>query len=224
MSQFSLLKDAIKSTIKTNGNNEITGQLLQNVLLSIINSIGANYQFIGIAQENTNPGTPDQNVFYLAGPGTYVNFGNKTVANGQIGVLKYNGEWSLELLGVTALIGSIYLNDRTDVTLPYFINEINVSLAFPTDGTDGTDRYTLQNAINTVFNRTQVTLKILAKRGSKITFIDDDGVLETWIYYKDGLSITKDNWIRVNMTTILSKSEYEALEIKDANMLYFIYE
>ena len=35
------LKNAIKQTIKQNGNQEITGILLQNALIAIINEIGA---------------------------------------------------------------------------------------------------------------------------------------------------------------------------------------
>lgn len=100
MSQYAILKAAIADDIKQNGNNEITGALLQQSLLSMINSLGAGYQFIGIARTATNPGTPDQNVFYLAGPGTYVNFSGLTVQDGTIGVLKWNGSWSLDFVVV----------------------------------------------------------------------------------------------------------------------------
>lgn len=101
MANYSILKAAIQAVIKQNGNNEITGALLQAQLLSMINSLGANYQFAGIATPAANPGTPDQNVFYLASTaGTYANFGGLVLADGEVAVLKYNGSWSKDLTGV----------------------------------------------------------------------------------------------------------------------------
>ena len=40
MSNFSALKTAIQNAIKQNGNEEITGNLLQNILLSIVETMG----------------------------------------------------------------------------------------------------------------------------------------------------------------------------------------
>ena len=77
MANWQILKTAIANVIKTNGNQEITGQVLQNVLNNIISNLGANATFAGIATPGTNPGTPDQNVFYItSGNGIYVNFSN----------------------------------------------------------------------------------------------------------------------------------------------------
>lgn len=104
MANYTTLKDAIEQVITTNGNNEITGAILRQTLLSMINSLGANYQFVGIATPATSPGTPDQNVFYLAGPGTYPNFNNAVVNDGQLGVLKFNGSWVAE----TVIVGKNY--------------------------------------------------------------------------------------------------------------------
>lgn len=93
MANNSELKTAIAAVIKTNGNNEITGQLLQNALFSIINQLGAGAQYMGLATIATDPGTPDGNQFYLATtPGTYPGFGNY-VLNPGVGVvvLRNNG-------------------------------------------------------------------------------------------------------------------------------------
>ena len=71
MSNYANLKSAIQDVIKTNGNNEITGQLLQNELLAMITTLGYGYQFMGVASPDTVPGTPDAKVFYIAyTPGT----------------------------------------------------------------------------------------------------------------------------------------------------------
>lgn len=96
MANYTDLKAAIVAVIKANGNNEITGTILQSALLSIVNSVGANATFKGIANAATNPGTPDQNVFYIAGtPGEYTNFG-LTVPSG-FNIISNNaaGAWVL---------------------------------------------------------------------------------------------------------------------------------
>ena len=76
MANWTTLKAAIANAIKTNGNQEITGLLLQNVLNNIVSSIGEKATFAGVASLNTNPGIPDGPVFYLASSnGVYSNFG-----------------------------------------------------------------------------------------------------------------------------------------------------
>ena len=96
MANYSNLKAAIAAAIKTNGNQEITGQLLQDVLNSIVSVIGANYTFAGVVTPSTNPGTPDQNVVYMASQeGTYTNFGGIELPAG-ISLLMWNGEWTAQ--------------------------------------------------------------------------------------------------------------------------------
>ena len=109
MSNYTSLKSAIQQVIKTNGNNEITGALLQQELLAMIDSLGVGYQFMGIATPSTNPGTPDQNVFYVASvAGTYSNFNNIIVVENEVVILKWNGAWSKESSGA-ASEDSVYL-------------------------------------------------------------------------------------------------------------------
>lgn len=100
MANYASLKAAIQQAVKTNGNNEITGALLQQTLFAMVNSLGGYYQFAGIATSTTNPGTPDQNVFYIASTaGTYSNFGGLVLADGEIAILKWNGVWSKDSTG-----------------------------------------------------------------------------------------------------------------------------
>lgn len=97
MANYAVLKAAINAVIKTNGNKEITGQVLNQTLMAIVDSFGENYQFAGVAVPSTNPGTPDQNIFYLAAQaGTYTNFG-ATVLPAGISMLEWkNNTWSSE--------------------------------------------------------------------------------------------------------------------------------
>ena len=114
MANYADLKKAISDVIKANGAQQITGQVLQNTLLSIVSTIGANYTFAGIATPQTNPRTPDQNVFYIAGEGTYAYFSGLTIDVGQLGILKYNGTWKKEVLEIGAGGGNMILDWNTD--------------------------------------------------------------------------------------------------------------
>ena len=116
MSNYNNLKSAIQSVIKANGNNEITGQILQAELLSMITTLGAGYQYMGVAQPSTNPGTPDARVMYLAYlPGTYVNFGGLTVTG--FCVLKYDTVWAKEDIPISGGGGADFLTEPDDLTL-----------------------------------------------------------------------------------------------------------
>lgn len=101
MANYQTLKSAIQQVVKTNGNNEITGALLQQSLLAMINSLGAGFQFMGVATPAMNPGTLDQNAFYLATSGTYTNFSNIVVNDDEIAILKYSGQWEKSSLPIT---------------------------------------------------------------------------------------------------------------------------
>ena len=106
MGNYEQLIDAIEQVIKTNGNNKITGAILQNTLKSIVNSLGANATFAGVATPTTNPGTPDQNVFYITGTaGNYINFNGISVIPGELALLRTeSGQWvknSLHFASIT---------------------------------------------------------------------------------------------------------------------------
>lgn len=75
------LKNSIKQTIKQNSNQEITGDILQSTLLSLVNTVGEGATFVGVATPTTDPGTSEGDVFYIAQKtGNYINF--PTSSNG----------------------------------------------------------------------------------------------------------------------------------------------
>lgn len=126
MGNYEELKAAVASVIKANGKQEITGQVLQNTLTTLISQIGVNATFAGIATPSTVPGTPDQNVFYIAGQsGTYANF-NAIVLDNEIAILSNkSGKWVKTTTGfatndgVGNAIGLDNVNDR-----PVYVNAI----------------------------------------------------------------------------------------------------
>ena len=102
MSNNSSLKATINANVKTNGNQEISGAVLNSVLNAMVDSEGAGYQFMGVATP-TSPGssqTPDYKCFYLAAtPGTYTYLGGLVVADGEVAILKYDSSWHKEVTG-----------------------------------------------------------------------------------------------------------------------------
>lgn len=126
MGNYEELKAAVASVIKANGNQEITGQVLQNTLATLISQIGVNATFAGIATPSTAPGTPDQNVFYIAGQsGTYPNF-NAIVLDNEVAILSNkSGTWVKTTIGFATndgignVIGLDNVNDR-----PVYVNAI----------------------------------------------------------------------------------------------------
>lgn len=93
MANYNNLISAIQSVITQNGNNEITGNLLQQTLVAMIGALGGGYQFGGIATPETTPGTPDEKIFYLGSSGTYPNFGPAVIPSGNMGVFFYDTSW-----------------------------------------------------------------------------------------------------------------------------------
>lgn len=103
MSNYNSLKAAIDANIKQNGRQEITGQILNSVLNQMVNTLGAGYQFAGVATTATNPGTPDAKVFYIAnGKGTYTNFGGIEVTEDDVVVLYWDSSWHKVSTGIAS--------------------------------------------------------------------------------------------------------------------------
>lgn len=103
MAKWTILKSAIASVIKTNGNQEITGALLQSTLNNIVNTVGENATFAGVATPATNPGVPDGPVFYLATKsGVYSNFNGINLDGTCFVALVYeNSSWLKKEIGAS---------------------------------------------------------------------------------------------------------------------------
>lgn len=111
MANYINLINSIKAVIKQNSTNDITGQLMQDVLVAMTNSIGRFATFAGVASPTTNPGTIDQNVFFLASiAGTYPNFGGAVVPSGKIVAFdNVSGSWNMSVV-VTISGGAITID------------------------------------------------------------------------------------------------------------------
>ena len=103
MGNYEQLKASIAAVIKANGRQEITGDVLQSALLSMVSNIGSNATFAGFAKPDTIPGTPDQNIFYIAYEnGTYSNFSGIILQNEIVFFVNKNGIWEKEETGIAS--------------------------------------------------------------------------------------------------------------------------
>lgn len=120
---YDQIKESIKAVIKENGNYEITGNVLQTVLLSMVDTLGPEYQFLGIATKSTVPVVVEGNSFYITVEvGTYTNFknsGNTAITVNQLGILtSTNGAaWNFTpiFIGVSKGKGEVfndYVNNK----------------------------------------------------------------------------------------------------------------
>ena len=103
MANYQLLKADIDAKVYENAYREITGEKLNSVLNAMVTTLGAEYQFAGVATTDTNPGTPDAKVFYIAnGKGTYANFGNIEVTEDEVVVLTWDSSWHKVATGIAS--------------------------------------------------------------------------------------------------------------------------
>ena len=116
MANYSNLINSIKAVIKQNGTNDITGQLMQDVLVTMTNTIGRFAAFAGTAMPSTNPNNPDQTVYYLTSiPGTYVNFGGIVVPPDRLVALhNISGAWEMVVVVTFSDGGTISIDPALD--------------------------------------------------------------------------------------------------------------
>ena len=102
MANYKSLKTTINANVKRNGNQEITGQILNSVLNAMVDTLGTGYSFAGVATPATNPGTPDAKVFYIAnGKGSYTHFGELEVTEDDVVVLYWDTLWHKVSTGIS---------------------------------------------------------------------------------------------------------------------------
>lgn len=167
MAYWTTLKAAIANVIKTNGNQEITGAVLQNTLNSIVSAVGENATFVGIANTSTNPGIYDGPVFYIATQaGVYSNFNGVEVTKGESAILKWNnGTWIKNTIKPMTDFNSVFNADGRPLT--EFESGIIYDVSAHNDGAVFESLLTLLNHTNL-----STLIPISARRGGmSIRFI-----------------------------------------------------
>lgn len=94
------LKRNIADVVKHNGNQEITGQIMQDALFALIENLGEGWQFGGAVRPSDVPALgADVRAFYLAvEKGVYADFGGVEVS--ELSAIVYGDGWGVLPLGV----------------------------------------------------------------------------------------------------------------------------
>ncbi len=155
MANYQLLKADIDKKVYQNGEQEITGANLNSVLNAMVTTLGAEYQFAGVATKDTNPEVSDAKVFYIAnGKGTYTNFGRIEVTEDEVVVLYYDTEWHKVSTGIASQAKLSELIDNYKIGISIIpapnINTVSGTLEFDQDSIlyIGGKSYELPNSIS----------------------------------------------------------------------------
>ena len=134
MANYQLLKADIDEKVYENAQQKITGANLNAVLNAMVTTLGAEYQFAGVATIDTNPGAPDAKVFYIAnGKGTYTNFGGVEVTEDDVVVLYWDSSWHKVSTGIASTDKLNQLGQKIDGLVG------NYSAGFINTSRDSTD-------------------------------------------------------------------------------------
>lgn len=130
MANYASLKNIIDQAITTNGMQDITGAILNETLKAMVSSLGAGYEYGGLASPALNPGSPDQNLVYIAcDEGTYAYMGGFTLPNG-ISLIKWNGAWSCSVIADWSLISPINVENADNADLKISDEEFHTLVKF----------------------------------------------------------------------------------------------
>ena len=225
MGNYEELKQAVSNVIKTNGNQEIIGATMQNTLLSIISTIGINATFAGIAKPTTNPGTPDQNVFYIASEnGTYSNFNGITLNDEVVIFSNKNGSWEKTNAGLVTQNKLLELESKTVgiIVTHEFTNEsYDVNLDF---NYKAGDKVTIEvftdSSINTSIYGNSTTpykggdkypgVRVNGGYGKATYIFNEDGKL-TLFGYPNGTFVTKEFTANFRLSIISNDNMFSAI-------------
>lgn len=150
------LKAAVTAVITANGNNEITGQILKDLLNNnIIEHLGANL-YKGVATPLTNPVTPEKEDYYIAYEnGVYANFNGLEIVE-ELVIFKYVGSaWVKEIILPFGSVKDLYNCHSTQETFA---------------------------AYNTIIEAREAVPSHLRKRGLKLVFLTNEDGWRTEIF------------------------------------------
>lgn len=173
MANYSNLKNIIDQVVRTNGQGDITGANLNQTLQQMVTDLGANYQYAGVATPSTNPGSPDQNVFYIATlAGTYSYFNGIVLPKG-ITVLRWSGSWSSTTLytvdtGLTPNSKALVQSGTVFEKFKFDGGPWDVSAHFPTAGPNNDGKFTLDYILT---NANTLIPEAWRKGGMSIRFL-----------------------------------------------------
>lgn len=210
MGNYENLKAAIADAITTNGNNEITGAVLRQVLQTMISSIGGNSTFGGVVTPETNVGTPDQNVFYVAKtPGVYQYMGGVTVGVGEIVFFtNTNNQWVAQTIVLDESFASFVEGSTFDVLVQDDRVEVNFNTA---DGKPGSfvipSAISISAGVMSAEDKKKVDNAIIVIKSKNIFNADDPGVMLGY-FQTSGAPIANANYNLTGYIPVVAGKTY----------------
>ena len=117
MNKYDALKNAVKNVIENNGRQEITGDILQNILVRFVDTFGSDYNIKGLADANQTPDTSAKCIYFATENGNYRNYGGLELHKGEVAMLVFDGGgWN-----------KVLLVDTSGFVSAEYVSEINVS-------------------------------------------------------------------------------------------------
>lgn len=116
MANYQSIIADINSKITTNGQNEITGEVLNSVLRGMVSTLGEGYQFGGLVSPSSAFTPTDAKMVFLAvQEGTYSNFDGFYVPHGYIAVFKYDSTWTQTQYPLSIPHGIFVVNENDNI-------------------------------------------------------------------------------------------------------------
>ena len=191
------------AVLKYNGtawSKDVTGAATKAELDQLGQLVNTGYKYMGNATPATTPVTDKGKVFYITSQaGTYTNFGNLVVADGEVAVLKYNGTaWSKDVTGAATKDELNRLGQKIETPAT-----ITNKLEFPYFGYYKTDHSYVDDTTGD-----KLTKYIEVQEGWEIlvNISPDDGVIYTIVAFNSALEVVWDKCVsgnKVNYTYIV---------------------
>ncbi len=193
MANYEELKRAVKQVIKPNGVQEITGEILQNLLVKMIDTFGDEYKCKGVAVTSTTPQVSGKTLYFASTPGVYANFAGLSVVKGEIVAFAYDGtNWTK-----TVLI------DASNFATLDLINEYNAT------ADNAGRRFELPEAINAIPTERR-------KAGMLLRFVKSDtGKYILYYNTSEQWSSRPEEWEPLSAVEIIAEAVKYYIELAD---------
>jgi hypothetical protein len=228
MANYANLLATIAANIYQNGNSEVSATMVKAAVDQMVASLGAGYQFMGVATPVTNPGTPDEKVFYIASePGTYTNFVDSgsdpiVVNDGEVVILKYETAWSKEVADVDYILGEedspadLSFKDQNGNTIAMFIDGGIRTKKFNSDDIDEIKIETSPTSDFIISDKSGNILLSLSGGGIKTKNFDSNNRYKSFSIVGDSYSAYNGDVIPLTNTPY-----YPANDIDDSSQMWY---
>lgn len=206
---FNNLLNLISNKIYTNIAGAVTGDILKEVINSVVTTVGINSNFMGIATSSTVPeqiANIDGKQWYLAvAPGTYhARFGSLVLTSGDIVIFYTDSTW--KSLNLISNFKQIYTDNKTATDKQInFLSDNKEEIVIPHIYGDYKGYADLFSALT--FKETKQIIAPFIKPLIKLSYLDKNNLsLETYIldyskkdsYLEDKWYVDATLWKRVN--------------------------